>query len=144
MVVKGHFNWNGPLAQVLEWNIVLGRTCECVHCITMKMEGGCTTCPHKSQLLGSLLSDADLFEVTVTKVLQLPLDTFSTMPSFISVGQTLWCLTYRTLCCFDLSTFCGSERSRNIHVVLCTNTIEAVHQRCHLAHAQHIHVHVSK
>ena len=44
-------------------------------CIRTKMDGGAVLpAVHNLLLLGSLLSNADLLEVTVTKVLQLSLD----------------------------------------------------------------------
>ena len=43
---------------------------------------------------------------------------FSAMSNFLWAQRTLWCLTCRKTCCFDLSTFHGSEGSSN--TVFCT------------------------
>ena len=91
---------------------------------------------HNSLLLGSSLSNADLLKVAVSNVLQLLRDVLLYFAKFCFNERTKWCLVYTTTQCFDLSTYCWYEGSRD--VIVCTNTVEVVHQGCHLAHAQHV------
>ena len=60
-----------------------------------------------------LLIGVALFKVTVTKTLQSPLDVSNA--KLLSVGQTLWCLAYRTTAWLLL-----------LHGILATNRLDTI------------------
>ena len=85
------------------------------HCRTVF----CAT-PNLPQLavLGSLLSNADLLDVTATTVLQPLLDVLSHYTKFPLSKMDSTTSSYRPTHCFNLPTFGGCEDSRDI--VFCT------------------------